>query len=134
MERIRAATKPACFPRVAPPAIGVPFVYENGRLPVGVTLLSMFFVLTTWIATAQVPPARKQAQTAPPVQEQAAPAPPASQDQPIPLAQVAERAEELDRLLDDISKQLTSTGDLLESYRDVQAQAEKLKERIPEIQ
>jgi len=134
MERTRAATKPACFPRVAPPAIGTRLVYKNGRSQVGVTLLPMVFVLTTWIGTAQVLPTRARAQNAPPVQEQAAPAPPASQDQPIPLAQVAERAEELDRLLDDISKQLTSTGALLESYRDAQTQAEKLKERIPEIQ
>src|SRR4029453_8481012 len=110
MERTRAATKPACFPRVAPPAIGTRLVYKNGRSQVGVTLLPMVFVLTTWIGTAQVLPTRARAQNAPPVQEQAAPAPPASQDQPIPLAQVAERAEELDRLLDDISKQLTSTG------------------------
>jgi small-conductance mechanosensitive channel len=95
----------------------------------------IFFALSAWLATAQVLPTSAQAPKAPPAgQEQAPATPPSAQDQPIPLAQVAERAEELDRLLDDISKQLASTAELLESYRDLQTQAEKLNERIPEIQ
>jgi len=57
--------------------------------------------------------------------------PAASASTAIPLAQVAERAEELDRLLEEISRQLAVTPDLRESYRAVQTQAEEISARIP---
>src|SRR5215475_9408687 len=127
MGRIRDA-EPVCSRPVAPPAIRL-----VNKSSAGGAILLVF--LATWIASAQVLPTKPKSQnTTPTAQEQVPAIPPRAQDQPIPLAQVAERAEELDRLLDDISKQLASTAELLESYRDVQTQAEKLNERIPEIQ
>ena len=44
---------------------------------------------------------------------------------------MAGRAEELDRLLQEISRQLTPTPELLESYRMAKARAEEIAERIP---
>ena len=119
---------------IAPPAIG-PWLLEKCERSWLNAAILLVGILSTWVAPAQVLPTKPQSQkTSPAAQEPAPAVPPSSQVQPIPLAQVAERAEELDRLLDDISKQLASAAGLLESYRDAPAQAEKLKERIPEIQ
>jgi potassium efflux system protein len=48
----------------------------------------------------------------------------------IPLPQIADRAEELDRLLREISKELASTADLLESDKQTKAQADEITERL----
>jgi potassium-dependent mechanosensitive channel len=47
----------------------------------------------------------------------------------IPLAQIADRAEELDRLLQEIGSQLTSKSELLNSESEAERQAEEIQER-----
>jgi small-conductance mechanosensitive channel len=52
--------------------------------------------------------------------------------QPIPLAKVADRAEKLDRLLQEISTQLAPEADLLESERKTEQAAEEIRHRVIE--
>lgn len=61
------------------------------------------------------------------------PAPPRSPDQPIPLPQVADRAEELDNLLREISTQLTPQPELLATQRRAEAQAEEIRQRARQV-
>ncbi len=67
----------------------------------------------------------------PPPATAAVPAPPA--DLTIPLPQIAGRAEELDRLLRDITRKLISTGDLIESDKEAKAQGEEINNRIKDL-
>jgi len=50
-------------------------------------------------------------------------------DQPIPLTQIAERAEQLDRLLKDLNNQLIPKPELVESERKAEAQAAETRRR-----
>lgn len=52
-----------------------------------------------------------------------------SRDQTIPLPKIADRAEELDHLLREISSQLTPESELLESERKTAEQAEEIRRR-----
>jgi potassium efflux system protein len=52
--------------------------------------------------------------------------------QPIPLPQIADRAEELDHLLNEISGELAPKADLLESERRAEAAAEEIRHRVRE--
>ena len=52
-----------------------------------------------------------------------------SGDQAIPLPKIADRAEELDHLLREISSQLTPKSELLESERKIAEQAEEIRRR-----
>jgi potassium-dependent mechanosensitive channel len=63
----------------------------------------------------------------------AATVPPPPPDLTIPLPQIADRAEELDRLLREISKELASTADLLESDQKAKAQGDEINERLRDV-
>jgi potassium efflux system protein len=54
-------------------------------------------------------------------------------DNSIPLPQIADRAEVLDRLLQDISRQLAPTSELLETDRANKAQAEEIRQRLVDV-
>jgi potassium-dependent mechanosensitive channel len=58
-----------------------------------------------------------------------APRPAQSVDQTIPLPLIADRAEQLDRLLEEINNQLIPKSDLLESGRKAAAQAAEMRRR-----
>ncbi|HEY6293613.1 MAG TPA: mechanosensitive ion channel domain-containing protein [Terriglobia bacterium] len=49
------------------------------------------------------------------------------------MPQIADRAEELDRLLRQVSKQLTPTPELQESFRTAEAQAEEIRQRTLQV-
>lgn len=57
---------------------------------------------------------------------------PQSAAQPIPLTQIADRAERLDRLLREIGGQLAPTAELLESQRTAEKKAEEIRRRVME--
>jgi len=70
------------------------------------------------------------ASTAKPAQEAKAPASVTPQTaQPIPLPQIANRAEELDLLLRDISSQITMRAEFLDTERNGASQAEEIRQR-----
>ena len=67
-------------------------------------------------------------QTAPP-----APAPASPADQAIPLPQIADRAEQLEALLRDISDQLTPPEELAEADRAAKARSEEINQREQQV-
>jgi len=82
---------------------------------------------------AQSPPTQSTpANSTKPPQENEAPAaaPAKSVDQAIPLARIADRAEELDHLLTEISSQLTAKSELLESELITEKQAAEIHRRV----
>jgi potassium-dependent mechanosensitive channel len=79
------------------------------------------------LSPAALPPAQP-----PPAPVATVPAPPP--DLTIPLPQIADRAEQLDRLLREISKDLASTADLLETDKQTKAQADEIKERLQDAE
>ncbi len=60
--------------------------------------------------------------------------PAAPPDLTIPLPQIADRAEELDRLLREISKELASTANMLESDKQTSTQGEEINERLQDTE
>jgi potassium efflux system protein len=72
----------------------------------------------------------------PPAQPATAPAtlPAPPSDLTIPLPQIADRAEELDRLLREISKELASTAELLESDKQTKVQGDEINERSRDVE
>ena len=58
-----------------------------------------------------------------------APAPTVQLEQGIPLPQIADRAEELDNLLQDINGQLELNGELLEAQRKAETQEDEIRQR-----
>jgi potassium-dependent mechanosensitive channel len=85
---------------------------------------------------SQAQPARSRIQTssastAKPGQAAEGPtsATPQTASHPIPLPQIANRAEELDHLLRDISSQVTMRADFLDAERNAVSQAEEIRER-----
>jgi potassium-dependent mechanosensitive channel len=75
-----------------------------------------------------VPPA------APPPAPAAVAVPAQPPDLTIPLPQIADRAEELDRLLREISKELASTAELLESDKRTKVQSDEINERFQDVE
>ena len=100
-------------------------------------LASMALLLSAAMAQIQ-PPTRKiqdvnatsqhKEQQTPPPEPLIKPA-----DNAIPLPQIADRAEVLDRLLQDISRQLAPTSELLETDRANKAQAEEIRQRLVDV-
>jgi len=101
-----------------------------------VLLLLTSLVLLVPVGQAQTP-AKKKAGQAPsqtvqsPVPEASSTTPPPNQG--IPLPQVADRAEDLDQLLQGISNQLTSTTGLLPSESAAKAQDEEISDRLQRV-
>lgn len=99
--------------------------------------LLVSFVLPVPCVQAQTPAQSLLApapQPTPQQQEQAAapaPTPTPPSNQAIPLPQLADRAEELDTLLREITSQLTPAAEMLESERAAKAQAEEISRRMP---
>ena len=56
--------------------------------------------------------------------------PKSSEDQSIPLARIADRAEELDRLLREISSQLIPQPELVDSQRTTEKRASEIRQRV----
>jgi potassium-dependent mechanosensitive channel len=65
--------------------------------------------------------------------ETAAPSNPTPSDSAIPLAQIADRAEQLDRLLREISNQLTHSPELREAQRLAEARGDELRQRALQV-
>lgn len=136
MEISKTGARAGCFRQSTPPA-GVAFRSDEKGMQgfSGVRLLLAAIVLSTSVVEAQTQtnatPVLSASETV--AKESLSPAPSGSRslDRAIPLTQVAGRAEELDRVLQEISKQLTPTPELLESYRMAKARAEEIAERIP---
>jgi potassium-dependent mechanosensitive channel len=103
------------------------------------TLLLASTVLSLSGAVAQIQPPTKKIQDVNPAsqhKEQQTPPPEASitpADNSIPLPQIADRAEVLDRLLQDISRQLAPTSELLETDRANKAYAEEIRQRLVDV-
>jgi len=135
MEITNTGARPGCLRQSTSPAgVACRFGGRGGQGYAVVRLLLAAFVLSTPVVEAQTQTKATAVQRASDaVQESLSPAPSATQSphQAIPLTQVAGRAEELDRLLQEISRQLTPTPELLKSYRMAKARAEEIAERIP---
>jgi potassium efflux system protein len=103
------------------------------------TLLLASTVLSLSGAVAQIQPPTKKIQDAnPATQHQEQQTPPAESlatpaDNAIPLPQIADRAEALDRLLQDIARQLAPTSELLQADRADKAQTEEIRQRSAEV-
>jgi potassium efflux system protein len=103
------------------------------------TLLLASMALLLSAAMAQIQPPTKKIQdvnTTSQHKEQRTPPPeplikPA--DNSIPLPQIADRAEGLDRMLQDISRQLAPMSELLETDRANKAQAEEIRQRLLDV-
>src|SRR5215472_3317238 len=54
-------------------------------------------------------------------------------DRAIPLPQIADRAEELDRWLAEVTEQLTPEADLLKAEEEVKSQSEELRKRVIQV-
>ena len=103
--------------------------------PCLVAVLMLIFVLgpPVLLTRAQTPATipltpRSNAKTAKEAEAPASSAP-RSVGEAIPLPKIADRAEELDRLLQEISSQLTPTGELFEAARKAEAQSEEIQQR-----
>jgi len=90
----------------------------------------------TQAATGSGIPSDSSASSANPAQGAGAPASnpatPQTVRHPIPLAQIADRAEKLDQLLHDIKSQLAPEADLLESERKAGEATEEIRRRVLE--
>jgi potassium-dependent mechanosensitive channel len=98
-----------------------------------VTHLLMAPVL--WAQT-QVPRTTTSASKASSESSQEAPSAPATTgpaDRAIPLPQIADRAEELDRWLEEITDGLSSEADLLRAEEEVKRQSEELSKRLNQV-
>jgi potassium efflux system protein len=103
------------------------------------TLLLVTMVLPLSATAAQIQPSTKKIHkvdaTAQQREQQSPPAPSITtpDDHGIPLPQIADRAEVLDRLLQDISRQLAPTSELLQTDRANKAQAEEIRQRLVDV-
>jgi potassium efflux system protein len=115
---------------------GVRFEKRVGQKFLIIALLFTFFVLSVPVGQAQTP-AKKKAGQAPSqtVQPQvpATSSTPPPPNQAIPLPQVADRAEDLDRLLQEVASQLTSTASQLPSESAAKAQDEEIRDRLLQV-
>jgi potassium-dependent mechanosensitive channel len=69
-----------------------------------------------------------------PATTQPAPAPASPADQAIPLPQIADRAEQLEALLREISDQLTPPAELAEADRAAKARSEEINQRAQQVE
>lgn len=100
-------------------------------------LLLAWFALSPWLVLAQAPLKVGTAianQTKPEPVPAAAPPAVSTNEHAIPLPQVAERAETLDRLLDNISNQLTPAQDLNAALSEAKAQAAEIHDRAVQVE
>ena len=113
---------------------GVRFEMRVGQGFLIVMLLLTSLVLLVQVGQAQTPAKKKAgeapSQTVQPQVPAAAPSPTPPTNQAIPLPQVADRAEDLDRLLQEIADQLTSTASQLPSESAAKAQDEEICDRL----
>ena len=96
-------------------------------------LLSLLWLPSILGIQAESPPPQSaQTSSAKPPQESEVPAitPAKSPDQAIPLPRIADRAEEVDRLLAEISSQLVPKSELLASERATETQAAEIHRRV----
>ena len=103
------------------------------RYFVGAALVSLLFLPLIRGLQAQSPPAQSaQRDSAKQQQESEAPAvtPAKSPDQAIPLPRIADRAEELDHLLREISSELIPKSELLVAERTAEKQAAEIRRRV----
>src|SRR5215471_21774000 len=99
-------------------------------------LLAILFVTllvapVLW-AQSQLPPASKVSTES----SQGAPSTPATTgpaDRAIPLPQIADRAEELDRWLGEVTGRLIPEADLLKAEEEVKSQSEELRKRVNQV-
>jgi small-conductance mechanosensitive channel len=99
-------------------------------------LLAILFVTllvapVLW-AQSQLPPPSKVSTES----SQGAPSTPATTgpaDRAIPLPQIANRAEELDRWLGEVTDRLTPEADLLKAEEEVKSQSEELSKRVNQV-
>jgi small-conductance mechanosensitive channel len=99
-------------------------------------LLAILFVTllvapVLW-AQSQLPPASK-ASTASSHGAPSTPATTGPADRAIPLPQIADRAEELDRWLGEVTDRLTPEADLLKAEEEVKSQSEELRKRVNQV-
>ena len=103
-------------------------------------LLAILFVTllvapVLW-AQSQLPPTTTSASKASTESSQEAPSTPATTgpaDRAIPLPQIADRAEELDRWLAEVTGRLTPEADLLKAEEEVKSQSEELRKRVNQV-
>jgi potassium-dependent mechanosensitive channel len=107
--------------------------YSCRILPV--IFFCVFVAPISW-AQSQVPAASAAAPTAGPESPQQPPSTPATTrpaDRAIPLPQIADRAEELDRWLREITRRLTPEADLLKSEEEAKSQSAELRKHVIEV-
>src|SRR5262249_53795035 len=112
--------------------ISAPICETLGRLlPRLVTIALLLVVLFSRGSQAQTLPAQPTPSntTHPLAEDPQAPRPAQLVDQTIPLPQIADRAEQLDRLLEEINNQLIPRFVLVESGRKAAAQAAEMRRR-----
>ena len=113
--------------------------YENvPRKHPGASLAILFTVLAAPVlwAQPQAPPTTTSESKASHESSQEAPSTPATAgpaDRAIPLPQIADRAEELDRWLGEVIDRLTPEADLLKDEEEVKSQAEELRKRVKQV-
>src|SRR6516164_490977 len=103
-------------------------------------LLAILFVTllvapVLW-AQSQHPPTTTSASKASAESSQQAPSKPATTgpaDRAIPLPQIADRAEELDRWLGEVTGRLIPETDLLKAEEEVKSQSEELRKRVNQV-
>jgi potassium efflux system protein len=108
------------------------------RKHVGELLAILFVTLLlapVLCAQSQLPPANPSASKARTESSQEAPSTPATTgaDRAIPLPQIADRAEELDRWLGEVTDRLTPKADLLKAEEEVKSQSEELRKRVIQV-
>ena len=101
-----------------------------------VMVLLTSLILPARVAQAQTPEKKKAVQASSKTVESPPPeasSPPSLPNQAIPLPQVADRAEEIDRLMQEIANQLTLTASQLPSESDAKAQDEEIHNRLQQV-
>ena len=113
-------------------------VDTKGEYPCGM-LLAIFFTLMAapilW-AQSQVPAtttSESKARTESPQEAPSTPATTEPADRAIPLPQIADRAEELDRWLREITRRLTPEADLLKAEEEAKSQSAELREDVIQV-
>ena len=103
-------------------------------------LLAILFVTllvapVLW-AQSQLPPTTTSASKASAESSQGAPSTPTTTgpiDRAIPLPQIADRAAELDRWLEEATDRLATETDLLKAEEEVKSQSEELRKRVKQV-
>jgi potassium-dependent mechanosensitive channel len=125
-------TQQGSFHRIITRAVIGPILSRLARWPaVAALLFSPFVPLISGTQTQALPTQSTLANNAKQSQANEAPAVPPVQsvDQTIPLPQIADRAEALDHLLEEISNQLIPKSELLDSAKKAEEQARETRRR-----